>query len=69
MVRGSALVSLSKALEWGPVTARLVPLDCKPGKAACEAVLPEEQDAEKQVGVSTCFATNSRVYCAVAELQ
>lgn len=54
LVRGSTLSALSKALEWGaeggdPVTARLVPLDCKPGKASCEAVLPEEQKAEKQV--------------------
>ena len=53
-MRGSTLPSLSKALEWGseggdPVTARLMPLDCKPGRAACEAVLPEEQKAEKQV--------------------
>ncbi|CAN0189475.1 unnamed protein product [Ectocarpus sp. 8 AP-2014] len=57
LVRGSALLSLSKALEWtatgdgGPVMARLVALDCKPGRAACEAVLPEEQQAEKQA----CF--------------
>lgn len=53
-MRGSTLSALSKALEWGaergdPVTARLIPLDCKPGRAACEAVLPEEQQAEKQV--------------------
>lgn len=54
-MRGSTLPSLSQALEWssddgyGPVIARLVPLDCKPGRAACEAVLPEEQQAEKQV--------------------
>ncbi|CAM9188216.1 unnamed protein product [Ascophyllum nodosum] len=49
MVRGSTLPSLSKALEWGPTTATLVPLECKPGKAACEAVLPEEREADKQV--------------------
>lgn len=55
LVRGSALPSLSKSLEWGangiggPVMARLVALDCKPGRAACEAVLPEEQQAQKQV--------------------
>lgn len=57
-MRGSTLPSLSKALEWGseggdPVTARLMPLDCKPGRAACEAVLPEEQKAEKQVRLRT----------------
>ncbi|CAM9216823.1 unnamed protein product [Ectocarpus sp. 13 AM-2016] len=55
LVRGSALPPLAKALEWtatgdgSPVMARLVALDCKPGRAACEAVLPEEQQAEKQV--------------------
>lgn len=49
LVRGSTLPALSKAIEWGEVVARVIPLDCKPGKAACEAVLPEEREAEKQV--------------------
>ncbi|CAM9697356.1 unnamed protein product [Ectocarpus fasciculatus] len=59
LVRGSALPSLSKSLEWGangvggPVMARLVALDCRPGRAACEAVLPEEQQAQKQVDSGT----------------
>ncbi|CAM9103839.1 unnamed protein product [Ectocarpus sp. 6 AP-2014] len=63
LVRGSALPSLSKALEWtangdgGPVTTRLVALDCKPGRAACEAVLPEEQQAEKQA----CFVDSGKI--------
>lgn len=69
-MRGSTLPALSKALEWGaeggdPVTARLVPLDCKPGRAACEAVLPEEQQAEKQVHLAclkhVSFGASSRL--------
>ncbi|CAN0145401.1 unnamed protein product, partial [Laminaria digitata] len=55
LVRGSTLPSLSKALEWGPVSAKLVPLDCKPGKAACAAVLPEEQEADNQVQDGVCL--------------
>ncbi|CAM9587726.1 unnamed protein product [Discosporangium mesarthrocarpum] len=49
LVRSSALLSLSKAMEWGRVTARLVPLSCRSGRAACEGVLPEEQGMHMQV--------------------
>eukprot|EP00904_Undaria_pinnatifida_P006761 jgi/Undpi1/3214/HiC_scaffold_15.g06588.m1 len=53
LVRGSTLPSLSKTLEWGAAEAKLVPLDCKPGKASCAAVLPEEQGADNQVDSGT----------------
>ncbi|CAM9880783.1 unnamed protein product, partial [Choristocarpus tenellus] len=49
LVRGSALPVLSKAIEWGQVTARLVPLECRSGQAACKGVLPEEFDMDMQV--------------------
>lgn len=70
-MRGSTLPSLAKALEWsssdgdGPVMARLVPLDCKPGRAACEAVLPEEKRDEKQVCNMFFFVSLVKFYGAV----
>ena len=59
LVRGSTLPSLSKTLEWGPAEAKLVPLDCKPGKASCAAVLPEEQGADNQVRSWSQLRTNT----------